>query len=116
MAFHGFLFLIVGAVAAVLVRQISFHDDNPLEVDSAYTDGPIKVATIAALFCGIAGFVVGDFIAWQLTLPGLNFDLPWTSFWRLRPLHTSAVIFCTFGLGRTTSTTPRCPTGRRRSA
>src|SRR5690606_25335026 len=32
-------------------------------------------------------------IAWQLAFPALNFDLPWTNFGRLRPLHTSAVIF-----------------------
>ena len=39
-------------------------------------DGPIKVATIAAVFWGIAGFVVGDVIAWQLAFPALNLDLP----------------------------------------
>jgi len=59
----------------------------------AYFDGPIKVATIAAIFWGIAGFTVGLVLAWQLAFPALNFDLPWTSFGRLRPLHTSAVIF-----------------------
>ena len=31
-----------------------------------YMDGPIRVATIAAVIWGIAGFVVGDVIAWQL--------------------------------------------------
>jgi cytochrome c oxidase cbb3-type subunit 1 len=56
-------------------------------------DGPIRVATIASVFWGVAGFVVGDVIAWQLAFPQLNLDLPWTSFGRLRPLHTSAVIF-----------------------
>ena len=46
-----------------------------------------------AMFWGIAGFTVGLIIASQLAWPALNFDLPWTSFGRLRPLHTSAVIF-----------------------
>jgi cytochrome c oxidase cbb3-type subunit I len=32
-------------------------------------------------------------LAWQMALPPLNLDLPWTNFGRLRPLHTSAVIF-----------------------
>ncbi len=45
------------------------------------------------MFWGIAGFTVGLIIALQLAFPALNFDLPWTSFGRLRPLHTSAVIF-----------------------
>ncbi len=38
-------------------------------------------------------FTVGLVIALQLAFPALNFDLPWTNFGRLRPLHTSAVIF-----------------------
>ena len=42
---------------------------------------------------GIVGFLVGDLIAWQLAFPALNLDLPWTTFGRLRPLHTNAVIF-----------------------
>ncbi len=45
------------------------------------------------LFWGIAGFTVGLFIALQLAYPLLNFDLQWISFGRMRPLHTSAVIF-----------------------
>ena len=55
--------------------------------------GPVKFATVAAMFWGIAGFTVGLVIALQLAYPALNLDLPWTTFGRLRPLHTSAVIF-----------------------
>jgi cytochrome c oxidase cbb3-type subunit 1 len=58
-----------------------------------YNLGPIKFASVMAVFWGIAGFVVGLLIASQLAWPALNFDLPWTTFGRLRPLHTSAVIF-----------------------
>ena len=93
MAFHGLLFLVAGLVAAVVILQVSFQDATPLDADAKFMDGPIKVATIAAVIWGIAGFVVGDVIAWQLAFPQLNLDLPWTSFGRLRPLHTSAVIF-----------------------
>jgi cytochrome c oxidase cbb3-type subunit 1 len=45
------------------------------------------------VFWGVVGFLVGDILAWQLSFPALNFDLPWTNFGRLRPVHTSAVIF-----------------------
>ncbi|MBF0250430.1 MAG: cytochrome-c oxidase, cbb3-type subunit I [Alphaproteobacteria bacterium] len=58
-----------------------------------YHDDLIKKFVIAAMFWGIAGFLAGDFIAWQLAFPVLNLDLEWTTFGRLRPLHTSAVIF-----------------------
>ena len=91
MVLHGALLLVSALVAAGFVLSISF-DKNPPS-DAGYMDGPIKVATIAAIIWGLAGFIVGDLIAWQLAIPALNFDLPWTSFGRLRPLHTSAVIF-----------------------
>jgi cytochrome c oxidase cbb3-type subunit 1 len=93
MSFHGLLFLVAGAVAAIVILEVSFHDDSRLDTKGEYMDGPIRVATIAAVFWGVAGFVVGDVLAWQLAFPALNLDIPWTSFGRLRPLHTSAVIF-----------------------
>ena len=58
-----------------------------------YHDNLIKLFVIASVFWGFAGFLAGDYIAWQLAFPVLNLDLEWTSFGRLRPLHTSAVIF-----------------------
>ncbi|MBI3446870.1 MAG: cytochrome-c oxidase, cbb3-type subunit I [Magnetospirillum sp.] len=58
-----------------------------------YCDDVIQKFTIAAVFWGVVGFLAGDFIALQLAFPVLNLDLEWTSFGRLRPVHTSAVIF-----------------------
>ncbi|MEY4863225.1 MAG: cytochrome c oxidase, cbb3-type, subunit, partial [Pseudomonadota bacterium] len=42
---------------------------------------------------GVVGMLAGVWIAAQLAFPALNFDLPWLSYGRLRPLHTNAVIF-----------------------
>jgi len=42
---------------------------------------------------GIVGMTVGVLIAAQMAWPALNFDIPWLSFGRLRPLHTNAVVF-----------------------
>ena len=53
----------------------------------------VRQFTLATAFWGIAAFLVGVLIALQLAFPVLNLDLPWTSFGRLRPLHTSAAIF-----------------------
>jgi len=93
MVFHGLLFVVAGTLAGICVLNSAFATDGPLQANGLYMDGPIKVAAVAALVWGIAGFLVGDVIAWQLAFPALNLDLPWTSYGRFRPLHTSAVIF-----------------------
>lgn len=59
----------------------------------SYNYDIVKLFTIAATFWGIVGFAVGVYIAFELVFPVLNLGLEWTSFGRLRPLHTSAVIF-----------------------
>lgn len=60
---------------------------------SYYNYRIVKMFTLAAVFWGIIGFMVGVLIASQMAFPVLNFDWQYTSFGRLRPLHTSAVIF-----------------------
>jgi cytochrome c oxidase cbb3-type subunit 1 len=42
---------------------------------------------------GVIGMLLGVFVASQLAWPQLNFDIPWLTYGRLRPLHTNAVIF-----------------------
>ncbi|MCP5383335.1 MAG: cytochrome-c oxidase, cbb3-type subunit I [Sphingomonadaceae bacterium] len=59
---------------------------------SKYDDAPVRWGVIATLFWGTAGFLAGLYIALQLAFPVLNFE-PYLNFGRLRPLHTSAVIF-----------------------
>ena len=58
-----------------------------------YNDTVVRQFAIMSVVWGVLGMAVGVFIAAQLAWPALNFDLPWTSFGRLRPLHTNAVIF-----------------------
>lgn len=53
----------------------------------------IRKFTVMTVIWGIVGMAVGVFIAAQLAFPALNFDTPWLTFSRLRPLHTNAVIF-----------------------
>ncbi len=96
--YYGILFFISFTLAAFYVvkscttsAQIK-HADSP-DAAPIYNDGVVRVGLIATVFWGIVGFVVGLVIALQLAFPALNFDLPWLSFGRLRPVHTSAVIF-----------------------
>ncbi|MBI3149978.1 MAG: cytochrome-c oxidase, cbb3-type subunit I [Betaproteobacteria bacterium] len=53
----------------------------------------VRQFTIMTIVWGIVGMGVGVLIAAQLLWPELNFDTPWFSYGRLRPLHTNAVIF-----------------------
>ncbi len=53
----------------------------------------VRQFTVMSVVWGIVGMAVGVFIAAQLAWPALNFNIPWLSFGRLRPLHTNAVIF-----------------------
>jgi cytochrome c oxidase cbb3-type subunit 1 len=61
--------------------------------ETGYMDEVVRWGVIATAFWGVVGFLAGVVIAFQLAYPELNLGLPWTSFGRLRPLHTSAVIF-----------------------
>ncbi|MGV8594847.1 cytochrome-c oxidase, cbb3-type subunit I [Pseudomonas aeruginosa] len=61
--------------------------------ESAYNYKVVRQFAIMTVVWGIVGMTVGVLIAAQLVWPDLNFGLPWTSFGRLRPLHTNLVIF-----------------------
>jgi cytochrome c oxidase cbb3-type subunit 1 len=58
-----------------------------------YHDKVVRQFAIMTIVWALVGMAAGVFIAAQLAWPFLNFDLPWTSYGRLRPLHTNAVIF-----------------------
>ena len=58
-----------------------------------YDYGVIRAFSVMTVVWGIVGMLVGVIIAAQMAWPALNFDIPWLSFGRLRPLHTNAVIF-----------------------
>jgi cytochrome c oxidase cbb3-type subunit 1 len=64
-----------------------------------YNDKVVRQFVIATVLWGIVGMLVGVIIAAQLWLPALNFDIPWLTYGRLRPLHTNAVIFAFGGCG-----------------
>ena len=67
--------------------QVSHSQSN------TYNDSVVRQFSIMAVVWGVVGMLVGVIIAAKLVWPELNLGLPWTSFGRLRPLHTNAVIF-----------------------
>ncbi|MFQ6546343.1 cytochrome-c oxidase, cbb3-type subunit I [Aestuariibius sp. 2305UL40-4] len=91
---HAAIVMVVaGGLFLWQLRRID--EPKPAHDLTQYMDGPVRAAVIATAFWGIAGFLAGTFIAFQLAFPVLNFDWSegYLNFGRLRPLHTSAVIF-----------------------
>lgn len=64
-----------------------FHYDNKI----------VKFFSIATVVWGVVGMLVGLTAAIQLFWPEANLGLPYTTFGRIRPLHTNAVIFAFVG-------------------
>jgi cytochrome c oxidase cbb3-type subunit I len=89
-AIHMFIFA-AAAILALIFKARSFG--RPAEDTSGYMDGVVRWGAIITVFWGVVGFLVGLVIALQLAYPALNPDLEWFNFGRLRPLHTSAVVF-----------------------
>ncbi len=58
-----------------------------------YHDTVVRQFSVMTVVWGIVGMLVGVIIASQLMFPALNFDIPYLTYSRLRPLHTNAVIF-----------------------
>jgi cytochrome c oxidase cbb3-type subunit I/II len=63
----------------------------------SYDNRIVKAFVIASVIFGVVGMTVGLLVALQLVYPVFNFDIPYTSFGRIRPLHTNAVIFAFVG-------------------
>ncbi len=88
--------LVVMIAAAITFIYVLRHAGEEVRHDqSQYMDGVVRAGVIATSFWGIVGFLVGVVIAFQLAFPALNIDNVFgiLNFGRLRPLHTSAVIF-----------------------
>ncbi len=71
------------------MEQQKFYYDNRI----------VKYFAYATLFWGVIGMLVGLLAACQFVWPALSFELPFTTFGRIRPIHTNAVIFAFVGNG-----------------
>ncbi len=98
--FHAFIVLLAGIAAIIAIgskrmkrleneaKGIFVHEPGKV----VYNEGVIRAGVIASMVWGLVGFLAGLFIALQLAFPQLNLG-EYANFGRLRPLHTSAVIF-----------------------
>ncbi len=91
---HALIILLVaGGLLLHTLRRIG--EPKPVHDPGVYMDDVVRAGVIATAFWGVVGFAAGTWIAFQLAFPQLNFEWAqgYLNFGRLRPLHTSAVIF-----------------------
>ncbi|AWM26141.1 peptidase S41 [Sinorhizobium fredii USDA 205] len=90
---HGAIVLLYSLALLYLIMSTSFGPAPDPSRVSRYYDDPIKVGVAFTLFWAIFGMFFGVWAAAQLAWPSLNFDTAWASFGRIRPAHTTGVIF-----------------------
>ena len=92
---RGQSWLILGGFLTGIIMLVgTMAGGGVVNDEREYNENLIKAGVIATMFWGIAGLLVGVIIALQLAFPVLNIEaFGFTNFGRLRPLHTSAVIF-----------------------
>ncbi|MGD2132433.1 MAG: cbb3-type cytochrome c oxidase subunit I, partial [Maricaulaceae bacterium] len=92
---------IIFAVFAVWLIGLAmrYGSEPPAFPEDEYENGIVKWGVFVTAFWGVAGMLVGVVIALQLAFPNLFYFEQWgfTNFGRLRPVHTSAVIFAMGG-------------------
>jgi len=62
-----------------------------------YDNKIVKMFALVTILWGVVGVLVGVLVALQIAFPAFNFGLEYTSFGRMRPLHTNAIIFAFIG-------------------
>lgn len=94
LAVHGYVVLAFSLALGSAVLSVIFAPEPPLSRLSEYYDDPTRIGIILALAWAVVGMFVGVWVAALLAWPELTFvDSAWASFGRLRPVHTSGVIF-----------------------
>ncbi len=90
---HAIIILLVAG--GLFIWQVRRTDEPKAIPAGEYMDDVVRAGVIATAFWGVVGFAAGTFIAFQLAFPQLNFEWAqgYMNFGKLRPLHTSAVIF-----------------------
>jgi cytochrome c oxidase cbb3-type subunit 1 len=90
---HGFVVLIYSVgLAFVVISGFYAPEPEPARM-SQYYDDPTKVGIALTMAWAVVGMFFGVWVAALLAWPDLTFDQAWSSFGRMRPVHTTGVIF-----------------------
>lgn len=90
---QGWVLTAISALLLLLLwryRSLPLPDAQRLE---SYYDDPTKAGIVLSLIWGVVGMAIGVWVAWLMAYPDFTFDAAWASYGRLRPVHTSGVIF-----------------------
>ena len=93
MGVHGLIVMVVSAGLIFAMLGALFAPEPSPEQFSRYYDDPTKAGIVLSMIWAVVGMAVGVWVAALLAWPDLTFDAAWASFGRLRPIHTSGVIF-----------------------
>ena len=92
--FHGWFF-IAAFVAGLGAMTVALSWGRLRSPQNEYADGVVRAGVIATMFWAVVGLLAGVVIAAQLSWPTVFYfpEHGWLNFGRLRPLHTSGVVF-----------------------
>lgn len=90
---HGWVILAAAIGGVFWVLSGYFEPEPAADRGDSYYDDPIKVGIVLAMAWAVFAFFIGDWVAWLLAYPDLTFDAAWSSWGRIRPVHTTSAIF-----------------------
>ncbi|MBN9025816.1 MULTISPECIES: cytochrome-c oxidase, cbb3-type subunit I [Kaistia] len=90
---HGFIILLVSIGLACVVIAGYYAPEPDKAQLSRYYDDPTRAGIVLAMAWAVFGLFFGVWVAALLAWPELTFDAAWSSFGRIRPVHTTGVIF-----------------------
>ncbi len=92
-ALHAWMFFAAAVLGLFWMARNTNYTSTITDRSGEYEERVVKAAVIAAVFWAVCGFSVGVYIASELAFPILDWDFWMTNFGRLRPVHTTLVIF-----------------------
>lgn len=93
MGIHGFVIAGAGLACFLVVANVLLEPvPSPKRLENYYDD-PIKVGIVVSMVWAVFAMFIGVWVATLLAYPDLTFEKEWASFGRLRPAHTTGIIF-----------------------
>jgi cytochrome c oxidase cbb3-type subunit 1 len=86
---HGVLSALAGILVIFRLGAVYYEPEPSEERFKSYYDDPSRFGIVAAMVWVVFGLAIGDWVAWQLVNSDLTFGGGWSSFGRLRPVHTT---------------------------